>query len=150
MKEIRDIARGQEMPGGPELGYKVKIHLPSGRTMPNGGRWMFTGGYMPPEFLYRVEALRNLVQQDYDQYEARLHPERCIQEGSDEYVRLTMFGKEPEWFTKLWRNSSETPTKFKEPLGEFNEPRSMGWDPRASAEAKSLEESKNLKLPQRD
>ncbi len=101
---------------------------------------MHTGGYMPPEFLNKVEALENLIQREYDQYEVYRHPERIVRKGSDDYAKLIMTGEEPAWFKELWR-------KFTEPRDEL---RSTGRAQGTSIEAKSLEESKNLKLPQRD
>jgi len=60
--------------------------------------------------------------------------------GSDDYAKLITTGEEPAWFKELWR-------KFTEPRDEF---RSTGRAQGTSIEAKSLEESKNLKLPQQD
>jgi hypothetical protein len=59
-----------------------------------------SGGYMPPEFL-KVEALQIQIQWEYDQYEPRLHPERYIEKGSDEYIQLITQGVEPKWFQDL-------------------------------------------------
>ena len=75
---------------------------------------------MPPEFLGKVEALQIQIQWEYDQYEPRLHPERYIEKGSDEYVQLITRGVEPRWFQDLWRRAS------------------------------NAVQSKNCKLPQRD
>jgi len=62
---------------------------------------------MPPEFLNRVEALRNLVQREYDQYEPRLHPERYVEKGSEEYIQLVCSEREPKWFKELNGKNSE-------------------------------------------
>ncbi len=43
---------------------------------------------MPPEFLEKVEALQNQIQWEYDQYKPHLHPERCVEKGSEEYIQL--------------------------------------------------------------
>jgi len=56
---------------------------------------------MPPEFLNRVEALRNQIQWEYDQYEPRLHSERYVEKGSKEYIQLVVQGAEPRWFQNL-------------------------------------------------
>ncbi len=76
---------------------------------------MHTGGYMPPEFLNKVEALENLIQREYNQYEVYRHPERHIPKESTKYAQLMGFSKEPAWFKELWR-------KFTEPRDQFNEP----------------------------
>jgi len=100
--------------------HKIEIRLPTGYPTPGGGRWTFSGGYMPPEFLERVEALQNQIQWEYDQYEPRLHPERYIEKGSEGYMQLIIRGVEPRWFQDLWRRASDAV------------------------------QSKNCKLPQRD
>ncbi len=140
MTTVRLAIRNHDMPERPEKGHGIEIRLPTGYATPTGGRWMHTGGYMPPEFLNKVEALENLIQREYDQYEVYRHPERIVRKGSDDYAKLITTGEEPAWFKELWR-------KFTEPRDEF---RSTGRAQGTSIEAKSLEESKNLKLPQRD
>jgi len=100
--------------------HKIEIRLPTGYLTPGGGRWTFSEGYMPPEFLGKVEALQIQIQWEYDQYKPRLHPERYIEKGSDEYIQLITQGVEPKWFQNLWRRASDAV------------------------------QSKNCKLPQRD
>jgi hypothetical protein len=140
MTTVRLAIRDQGMPERPRKGHGIEIRLPTGYATPKGGRWMHTGGYMPPEFLNKVEALENLIQREYDQYEVYRHPERIVRKGTDDYVKLITTGEEPAWFKELWR-------KFTEPRDEL---RSTGRAQGTSIEAKSFEESKNLKLPQRD
>ena len=81
--------------------HKIKIRLPTGYSTSGGGQWTFSGGYMPPEFLGKVEALQIQIQWEYDQYEPRLHPERYIEKGSEEYIQLIIRGVEPRWFQDL-------------------------------------------------
>ncbi len=100
--------------------HKIEIRLPTGYPTPGGGWWTFSGGYMPPEFLGKVEALQNQIQWEYDQYKPRLHSERYIEKGSNEYIQLIIQGVEPRWFQNLWRRASDAV------------------------------QSKNCKLPQRD
>jgi len=56
----------QEMPEWPRKGCGIKICLLTGYATLTEGCWMHTGGYMPPEFLNKVEALENLIQRKYD------------------------------------------------------------------------------------
>jgi len=100
--------------------HKTKIRLPTGYPTSGGDRWTFSEGYMPPEFLEKVEALQNQIQWEYDQYEPRLHPERYIEKDSEKYIQLIIRGVEPKWFQNLWRRASDAV------------------------------QSKNCKLPQRD
>ena len=48
--------------------------------------WTFLEDYMSPEFLNRVKALQNLMQQEYDQYESHLHSEQYVEKDSEEYI----------------------------------------------------------------
>ncbi len=41
---------------------------------------------MSPEFLNRVKALQNSMQQEYDQYESHLHSEQYVEKDSEEYI----------------------------------------------------------------
>jgi len=109
--------------------HKIEIRLPTEYKTLRGGCWTFSEGYMPPEFLNRVEALRNLVQQEYDQYEPRLHPERYIEKGSKEYIQLVCSEREPKWFIEL--------------NGKFSEPQD-------SKKTRDAVDSKNHRLPCRD
>jgi len=87
--------------------HKIEIRLPTEYKTPKRGCWTFSRGYMPPEFLNRVEALQNLMQQEYDQYEPRLHPERYIENGSEEYIQLVCSERELKWFMELNRKISK-------------------------------------------
>ncbi len=100
--------------------HKIETHLPTGYLTSGGGQWIFSEGYMPPEFLGKVKALQNQIQWEYNQYELYLHPEQYIEKGSEEYIQLIIQGVEPKWFQNLWRRASDTV------------------------------QSKNCKLPQRD
>jgi len=100
--------------------HKIKIRLPTGYPTSDSEWWTFSGGYMPPEFLKKVEALQNQIQWKYNQYEPHLHPERYIEKGSKEYIQLVVQETEPRWFQNLWRRASDAV------------------------------QSKNCKLPQRD
>ncbi len=100
--------------------HKIEIRLPTEYLTPDSGRWTFSEGYMPPEFLNKVEALQIQIQWEYDQYKLRLHSERYIKKGSEEYIQLIEQEVEPEWFQNLWRRAS------------------------------NAVQSKNCKLPQRD
>jgi len=100
--------------------HKIKIRLPTGYLTPGGGQWTFSGGYMPPEFLGKVEALQIQIQWEYDQYKLRLHSEQYIEKDSDEYIQLITQGVEPKRFQNLKRRAS------------------------------NAVQSKNCKLPQRD
>jgi len=62
---------------------------------------------MSSEFLNRVKALQNLMQQEYDQYEPCLHPEQYIEKGSEEYIQLVCSERELKWFMKLNKKISE-------------------------------------------
>ncbi len=42
--------------------HKIEIRLPTGYLTLSSGRWTFSEGYMPPEFLGKVEALQNQIQ----------------------------------------------------------------------------------------
>jgi len=86
--------------------HKIKIHLPTEYLTSDDGCWTFSEGYMPPEFLKKVKALQNQIQWKYDQYEPRLHPERYVEKGSEEYIQLIVQGVEPRWFQNLWRRAS--------------------------------------------
>ncbi len=88
--------------------HKIKIHLLTGYLTSGGGRWTFSEGYMPPEFLGKVKALQIQIQWEYDQYKLRLHSEQYIEKGSNEYVQLITQGVEPKWFQNLWRRASDT------------------------------------------
>jgi len=81
--------------------HKIEIRLPTGYPTPGGGQWTFSEGYMPPEFLNKVEALWNQIQWKYDQYKLRLHSERYIEKDSKEYIQLIIQGVEPRWFQNL-------------------------------------------------
>ena len=105
---------------------------------------------MPPEFLNKVEALENLIQREYNQYEVYRHPERIVRKGTDDYVKLITTGEEPAWFKELWRKLTGPRDQFNELQEEFSKHRSTGRAQGTSIEAKSFEEAKNLKLPQRD
>jgi len=109
---VRLAIRDQEMPERPRKGCGIEIRLPTGYATPTGGRWMHTGGYMPPEFLNKVEALEDLIQREYDQYEVYRHPERTVRKGTDDYTKLITTGEELAWFKELWR-------KFTEPRDEL-------------------------------
>ncbi len=100
--------------------HKIKIRLFTGYPTPDGGCWIFSEDYMPPEFLNRVKALQNQIQWKYDQYKLRLHSERYIEKSSKKYIQLIMWEVEPKWFQNLWRRAS------------------------------NAVQSKNCKLPQRD
>jgi len=100
--------------------HKIKIRLPTEYSTSGSGWWTFSEGYMPPEFLSKVEALQIQIQWEYDQYKLRLHSEQYIEKGSDEYIQLITQEVEPKWFQNLWRRASDAV------------------------------QSKNCKLPQRD
>jgi len=100
--------------------HKIKIHLSTGYSTSGDGCWIFSEGYMPPEFLNRVKALQIQIQWKYDQHKPRLHSEQYIEKGSDKYIQLIIQGIEPRWFQDLWRRAS------------------------------NAVQSKNCKLPQRD
>ncbi len=100
--------------------HKIKIRLPTRYLTSGSDWWIFSGGYMPPEFLKKVEALQNQIQWEYDQYEPRLHSEQYIEKDSEKYIQLIVQGVEPKWFQNLWRRASDAV------------------------------QSKNCKLPQRD
>jgi len=100
--------------------HKIKICLPTGYLTPDDDCWTFAEGYMPSEFLNRVEALWNQIQWEYDQYEPRLHSEQYIEKGSEKYIQLIIQGVELKWLQNLWRRASDAV------------------------------QSKNCKLPQRD
>jgi len=107
MTTVRLAIRDQGMPERPRKGHGIEIRLPTGYATPTGGRWMHTGGYMPPEFLNKVEALEDLIQREYDQYEVYQHPERTVRKGTDDYTKLITTGEEPAWFKELWRKFTE-------------------------------------------
>lgn len=86
MATVQTAIQDQEVPERPKKGHGIEIRLPTGYATPKGGRWMHTGGYMPPEFLNKVKALENLLQRKYNQYEVYQHPEQIVQKGTDEYV----------------------------------------------------------------
>ncbi len=100
--------------------HKIEIRLPTGYLTSDSGQWTFSEGYMPSEFLNRVEALQNQIQWEYDQYKPCLHSEQYIKKGSDEYIQLITQEIEPKWFQNLKRRASDAV------------------------------QSKNCKLPQRD
>ena len=87
--------------------HKIEIRLPTGYKTLKGGCWTFSGGYMSPEFLNRVKALQNLVQQEYNQYEPHLHLKRYVEKGSEEYIQLVCSKRELKWFKKLNEKNSE-------------------------------------------
>ncbi len=140
----------QGMPEWPRKGHGIEICLPTDYATPTGEHWMHTGGYMPPEFLNKVKALENLIQRKYNQYKVYWHPEQIIRKGSDDYAKLITTNEEPAWFKELRREFTKPQDQFNEPLREFNELWSTGRAQGTSTEAKSLEESKNLKLSQWD
>jgi len=88
--------------------HKIEICLFTGYLTLSGGQWTFSEGYMPPEFLGKVEALQNQIQWEYDQYELCLHSEQYIKKGSEEYMQLIIQEVEPKWFQNLWRRASNT------------------------------------------
>ncbi len=100
--------------------HKIKIHLLTEYLTSGDDCWIFSEGYMPPEFLNRVKALQNQIQWEYDQYKLHLHSEQYIEKDSEEYIQLIVQEIEPKWFQNLWRRASNTV------------------------------QSKNCKLPQRD
>jgi len=87
--------------------HKIKIRLLTEYLTSGGDQWTFSGGYMPPEFLDKVEALQIQIQWEYDQYKLRLHSERYIKKGSKEYIQLITQGVEPKWFQNLERRASD-------------------------------------------
>ncbi len=84
--------------------HKIKICLLTEYLTSGDGQWTFLEGYMPPEFLGKVEALQNQIQWEYDQYKLRLHSERYIEKDSEKYIQLII----PRWFQDLWRRASDT------------------------------------------
>ncbi len=86
--------------------HKIEIRLPTGYLTSGGGQWTFSEGYMPPEFLSKVEALQNQIQWKYNQYELHLHLKQYIEKGSEEYMQLIIWEVEPKWFQNLWRRAS--------------------------------------------
>jgi len=88
--------------------HKIKIHLLTEYLTSGDDCWTFSEGYMPPEFLKKVEALQNQIQWKYDQYELHLHSEQYVEKGSKKYIQLIIQEVEPRWFQNLWRRASNT------------------------------------------
>jgi len=100
--------------------HKIKIRLFTEYPTSDDDCWIFSEGYMSPEFLNRVKALQNQIQWEYDQYKLHLHSEQYIEKSSKKYIQLIMWEIESRWFQNLWRRAS------------------------------NAVQSKNCKLPQRD
>jgi len=86
--------------------HKIKIHLLTEYLTSDDDCWIFSEGYMSPEFLNRVKALQSQIQWEYDQYELCLHSEQYIEKDSKKYIQLIIQKVEPKWFQNLWERAS--------------------------------------------